>query len=98
MKIQVGQISWEVVEDQYMEDELFGQTVFLGALVKLNPRITPEQSRETLLHELLHVLAFSAGVPLGDMEQEEAVINVLAPALLDVMCRNPQLMKKLLNN
>lgn len=91
MRVKIGQIIWEFIEDPSMEDDTFGMTDYMGAVVRLNPRQTREQIRETVCHELLHVLVFSGGVPLEGLESEETIISILSPLLLDVLCRNPVL-------
>lgn len=50
--------------------------------------------RETLLHEILHACALVAGVDDSDPD-EERIVRALAPTLLDVLQRNPRLVRYL---
>ncbi len=53
--------------------------------------------RDTLLHEVLHCLAFTAGLSAEwGSEKEETVVRRLSPLLLDALRRNPALVAYLL--
>lgn len=96
MKIRVGQTIWNVVATPHMED--FGLVEFDKATILLNDNQTGDMIRDSLLHELLHVLLWSYGINLGSPEQEEAVVKTLAPVLLDVLCNNTDLLSVLLGD
>lgn len=57
-----------------------------------HPTSPPAAVAETLLHEILHCVTESAGInaELGEAEEEKLVRRV-APLLLDVLRRNPDL-------
>lgn len=90
MRIRVGQTQWEVIVTPHMDD--FGRTEYQEATILLNQYQTADQIRDSLLHELLHVLLFSYGIVIGTMEQEEAVVKTLAPVLLELLCTNQELL------
>lgn len=53
--------------------------------------------RDTLCHEVLHCLAFLAGLSAEwGSEKEEAAVRRLSPLLLDALRRNPDLVAYLL--
>lgn len=70
--------------------------------IVLKPGLARDREAVTVVHEVLHAMLDTAGlgedlqaVPYpGDLE--EAVINRLAPVLLDVLRRNPRLVSYLL--
>lgn len=57
----------------------------------------PDTRRDTLLHEVLHAVAFTAGISaeLGNTKEEE-IIRRMSPLLLDTLRRNPALVAYIL--
>lgn len=95
MKIQIGQTTWEL-EEAALEEE-FGLTDHFQAKILVMKGQTKDQLRDTVLHEVLHAICFNYGVPTTDDETEEAILKTLTPVLLDVLCRNPELVDLLLD-
>lgn len=91
--VYIGQVPWSVVESDTIED--FGETDSMGARLLIRADQHPDQKRDTLLHELLHSLVFTYGIPMGDAESEEVIIKSLTPVLLDVLASNPKLVERL---
>ena len=54
----------------------------------LNPHVSPEFQREALLHELMHAVQFTAGLPNSTPIALEDGITRMSPLLLDVLRRN----------
>ena len=96
MNIQIGQTSWKVVVVDGMED--FGQTDYFHAILRLREDQTQDQMKDSLWHEIIHAACFAYGVPIGSLEQEESIIKTLAPVLLDILCRNPELISVLVGD
>lgn len=92
----MGQTSWNVVVTPHMED--FGLVEFNAATILLNENQTGDMIRDSLVHEILHVLLWSYGIDLGSPEQEEAVVKTLAPVLLEVLCNNSELLSVLVGD
>jgi hypothetical protein len=65
--------------------------------ILIRPGLGPDNAADTLLHEVLHAVFMVSGLvgTLGE-EQEENVVTVLSPALLDALRRNPKLVGFLL--
>ena len=64
--------------------------------ITIKPGLHPDQEADTLLHELIHALTGSTGLTasgavLEDSDTAEIVTAALAPALLDMLRRNPDL-------
>lgn len=78
-------------------EELHGVTNTSTMRVTLNPKNSADRQRDTLLHEALHTVLDLVGLnqDLG-AEMEERVVNRLAPALLDLLRRNPRLVDYLM--
>lgn len=68
-------------------------------LSTINPdkeRISQDVIVTTLLHEILHLLFFDAGIHKQiNQDSEEAIVTVLAPKLAQVIRDNPRLAKAL---
>lgn len=69
-----------------------------GALrIQIAHHLHPSQQQDTLLHEILHMLLHQLGLQPSlanashDDDVEERVVHALAPALLDLLRRNPDL-------
>lgn len=98
-KVQVGPFVYTVSSDQaemaaaVREDrkEMFGRTDHAALRILLEPTQTEPRMRDTLLHEVLHTLTTLTGLDMELGQDEEGMVNRMAPALLDVMRRNPQL-------
>jgi hypothetical protein len=58
--------------------------------IALSDGMAPDQTRDTLLHEILHALIRMLGLIASDAKEERVVI-ALAPALLDALRANPGL-------
>lgn len=78
-----------------VDDYVRGYCQHLDALIIVRPQATHAQDAETLLHETLHALLEMIGIrnALDRLAPnlEEDVVAALAPALLDVLRRNPRL-------
>ncbi len=66
-------------------------------LIELDPDRPPSTIAESLLHETLHACWHQAQLNTQDalQEHEEHVVTMLAPSLLDVLRRNPGLVRYL---
>lgn len=93
MLIAIGQTAWKIEQSFIMED--FGRTDPMSATITLNGTQQVDQYRDTLLHEVLHAIISAYGVPMGGPDSEEAILKTLTPALLDVLCDNPELITAL---
>lgn len=75
-------VAIETSED--FTDEMFGQIDHRRRLIRLSDRVTPEQHRATLLHEILH------GVDTAcDTELTEHQVSALSRGLFAVLRDNP---------
>jgi len=65
-------------------------------VIRLRKYMRRSMSREILLHEVMHALAANGGSPIPD-KMEEKFVTVMAPALLQVLRDNPDLLKFLIS-
>lgn len=64
--------------------------------ITIDPSTAPDTQAETLLHEVLHAIWGVTGMSNHPVDKhDEYVITALAPALLDCLRRNPELVKAL---
>lgn len=98
--VHVGARRYAIVADQVALDraqvklraDLNGCTNNEQLVITLDATNHADVVKETLLHEVLHTITEYTGVDddLG-ADDEEKVVNRLAPVLLDVLRRNPKL-------
>lgn len=81
------------------DTRLYGRSAYAKAVININPHISEQLRRVTLLHEVLHTINFAHA--LGSMFEDERVeewyISRLAPALLQVLRDNDDLLEMLLS-
>lgn len=76
----------------YVEDAELGSWDLRNATIKYDASAAPQVVRETILHELLHMLLEHTNV---DSEVHEEIIRALSPLLLAVIRSNPRLLEYL---
>jgi predicted SprT family Zn-dependent metalloprotease len=76
-------------------DDLYGHTEHIKARIELDTRQADTHIRDTMLHEVLHVVFHQAGlaatVDNWTHDFEELMVTVLTPWLLSAIRDNPQL-------
>lgn len=92
--VHVGPHVYEVREAPDMDD--LGDISFENQEIRIRPVGGRSQQQDSLLHEVLHALTDLTGVAyeIGGAEDEK-LVRRLAPALLDVLRRNPALLRYL---
>lgn len=104
-KLRIGPLRVRVKVDRAAMDrastdhgeQLLGQADVATCRILLEPMMTPDAMRETLLHEVLHYTCSLTGLSehLGDKEEEQ-LVQRLSPILLDTLQRNPKLVAYLM--
>lgn len=75
---------------------LLGHTDLDNLTVTLSEKLPASQARETLMHELLHVVCDVTGLHTEwGNRKEERIVRRLSPMLLELLQRNPDLVKYL---
>jgi len=87
--IKIGGMHWnvEVVESDLYEGEKLGLTDYCNTHIFIRKTQSEDRMVETLLHELIHVALFHAGID----DHDESLINALSHNLLSLMRQNPEL-------
>lgn len=102
--VQIGPFRYRVVYDQAELDRishtqkiahLMGWVDPSSQQIFIRPGMAAGAEADTLLHEILHVICESARV-FASATVEEAAVSRITPGLLDVLRRNPNLLKALL--
>ena len=62
-------------------------------LVLSRESVSDQYYGEVLVHELLHAMWATAGLEEVAQKDEETVVSLLAPVLLDLIVKNPKLIK-----
>lgn len=98
--IVIAAVEYTVTADQALIDaasveaeaSLRGETDHERQTIVVAPDLAPGRLAETLLHEVIHCITECAGInaELGAVE-EEKIVRRVAPLLLDVIRRNPDL-------
>lgn len=76
-------------------DLVLGSCSHRTETITVDPDQTPGMQRDTLLHECLHAVLGNSGAQLED-DEEERLVRTLSPLLLDLLRRNPTLVRFLL--
>lgn len=62
-------------------------------VIKVDSQQCDSMVRDTVLHETLHAAFNAAGLEKVDDDLEEQIVRPVATVLLDVLRRNPELVK-----
>lgn len=100
--VQVGPRSYTVEVDDAavnaeaaaIKAELDGFSIHNAGRILIRPKLAPDYEAEIVLHELVHAVNDLVGLALDN--DEEARTRAQAPALLDVLRRNPDLVAYLM--
>jgi hypothetical protein len=76
-------------------DRKYGETDLGAQRMTVRDDLGPDQERDTVLHEVLHALLGVGGAAGLSSDEEETVVRLLAPTMLDVLRRNPVLVRYL---
>lgn len=86
--IYVGAMDYTIREVKHLD--LLGETLNEEGDILIKRRQSPACKRATVLHEVLHAIAFTAGMGL-EHDAEEALVRSWEPWLLAVLRDNPEL-------
>ena len=81
---------WNIVwQPTMVGHNVFGETTDYNVTITIDDRMTPEQERTTLLHELAHAILFT----ITDIEEvgQHGVIYAISQGFWDIANRNPAL-------
>lgn len=105
-RVEVGPLVYTVRTDKQRSDDAdtFGFTDHEKSEIILDPKLAAPHARVILLHELLHTILRDAigaqrggkSALLADRDTEEILVTAVAPWLLEVLRRNPELVAYLL--
>lgn len=77
--------------------DLYGRTDHTKLLIVLDPGNAPAMQRQTLTHEVLHCITERSGLTTEmSQAEEEKLVRRIAPALLDLLRSNDELVRYLL--
>jgi hypothetical protein len=82
----------EMPGDEAVARDINGWWNYEQSLIEVAENIAPQVKAEVLLHEILHACCTFGNVGLND-EDEERVVQGMAPVLLDMLCNNPEVVK-----
>lgn len=93
MEIKVGHLIYEVSYDHVAD--AWGATFHETSQIRISPQLSPEESKGTLLHEVIHACCNFAGIQDKEKLDEETWISRVSPILLTVLRENPKLLETL---
>ena len=96
MRLKIGHRRIGVSFVKRIRGGLYGETDRYKDTIKIRTEQSPDQMRETLLHEVLHVCFDVSGLSheLED-DEEETIVRQLSPILLQALQDNPGLVELL---
>lgn len=98
-KFKYGPYNFEI----YYRDDLvekvgsMGETYFNHLEVAIDSRMKPQMEKETMFHELLHVVLHDIGF-FPDQDTEEKFIRLLSPRLVQLLTDNQELTQYIFNS
>lgn len=110
-RVQVGPYRVQILIDEHAHNaaqaraaaSLYGHWDPERLEITVKPGLPQDQEADTVLHELFHAmtdataLTASPGGPLAEEESSEPVVSALATATLDLLRRNPELVRYLVD-
>ena len=86
------QLGLEAMDDR--QEPAWGHISFKSGTITLDPRRPESGTRASLLHEIVHAVWQTVGLPSGNLDgyTEEIVVNALAEILSMVLRLNPDLL------
>tara|TARA_E500000305_G_C3820114_1_gene142480 strand:- start:118 stop:447 length:330 start_codon:yes stop_codon:yes gene_type:complete len=97
-KFKSGFYNWKIVWSKEKTDELFGKTDIITKTVTIYKQDNEEIERETLFHELMHVVGedkydaiFSYEPEKKELDREENLIRLLSPSMMQMFSDNKDL-------
>jgi hypothetical protein len=95
--VKVGPTKWKI---RYLtkldSDEVVGLTLAAKHEVQIYSKMPEPSIRATLLHELLHVIAWTYGFHMPKGDTEEAVVSLFSVPLLTLLQDNARVTEYLL--
>lgn len=97
--IVVGPVVYDVTFEDMSGQGVTGRTGVDALRILISTTSARGQQRDTLLHEILHAIFSMVGLTedLGPVTEESHILR-LAPAILDVLRRNPDLVQYLIDD
>tara|TARA_Y100000310_G_C20235483_1_gene602207 strand:+ start:107 stop:466 length:360 start_codon:yes stop_codon:yes gene_type:complete len=102
-KFKSGYFTWKIVWIDEAADECYGKTDMGNKRILIYKHQDSETERETLLHEILHVVledkieaVFNHDGERKLEEKEESLVRLTSPVLMQILCENKELQNYLL--
>jgi len=99
-KFKCGCFTWSIYWSPEEAEELYGKTDHSTKTVTIYKCKNDEVTRETLLHELLHVVLedksdaiFNFEPEKKDYDKEENLVRLISPVLMQLINENPELVR-----
>jgi len=99
-KFKSGYFNWKIYWSDEVAEELYGKTDTSTKTVTIYKCANEQMTRETLLHELLHVVmedkaeaVFNFDPDKKEYDKEENLIRLISPVLMQLLADNPELVK-----
>lgn len=88
--VRIGPIFYSVTEIPRLvsdgdKEKILGTAKYASCEIELEATANPQQINQTLFHEVLHIIAYQAGV---DSDLDHATLDALAHGLMQVLLDN----------
>jgi len=88
-KVIIGGYRWNILFEKPKVEHAIGLTDVMKLTIWIEPDMAETIQKSTLVHELLHAIAFTAGK--SEKDGEEAWVSALAPLLFTMLRDNKEL-------
>ncbi len=92
----VGELSRHAIEADM--PQVLGLSDATGLFVVMDERLTEQKARDTLLHEILHLIMSQVSFRNVEMPSEEFIVDVVSTHLITLFRTNPDLVAYLVGS
>lgn len=91
--LKIGPIDYKIKKVKVLNNgsgRLYGQIEYSKDIIRLDSANEPQKNRQSLWHEALHGILFNAGF----RDEDEALVDILASGIMEIINENPKMGKK----
>ena len=86
--IQIGAQTWHIILSDDLDDGLDGECIPTKYTIKINPFLSDDRKRETLLHEAIHACVAYVGLSDDKPHTEDEFVDAITSTLHSLLVQN----------